>query len=104
MATATITLSSKGQIVIPKEVRDELHWDAGTQISLVSSASGVTLRAVPKKTGRKLADLIGLFKHDDPHLPIEELCNPVDHSDDGESAEEVSNTLYGCERGLYRRA
>jgi AbrB family looped-hinge helix DNA binding protein len=85
MATATITLSSKGQVVIPKEIRDELHWEAGTQISLVSSASGVTLRAVPKKTGRKLADLIGLFKHEGQPLSIEELCKPVDYSEEGDS-------------------
>ena len=85
MTTATITLSSKGQVVIPKEIRDELHWAAGTQISLVSNASGVTLKAVPTKTGRKLADLIGLFKHEGPPVPIEELCKPVDYDDAGES-------------------
>jgi len=81
MTTATTTLSSKGQVVIPKEIRDELHWEAGTQIVLVSSASGVTLKAVPKKTGRKLADLIGLFKHEGPPLSTEELCQPVDYGE-----------------------
>jgi len=86
MATATITLSSKGQVVIPKEIRDELHWHAGTQITLVSSASGVTLKAVPKKTGRKFVDLIGVFKHEGPPLSIEELCKPVDDSADGEAS------------------
>ena len=86
MTTATITLSSKGQVVIPKEIRDELHWNAGTQITLISSASGVTLKAVPKKTGRKLADLTGFFKHEGPPLSIEELCKPVDYSEDGEAS------------------
>jgi bifunctional DNA-binding transcriptional regulator/antitoxin component of YhaV-PrlF toxin-antitoxin module len=28
MSITTIKLSSKGQIVIPKIVRDELHWEA----------------------------------------------------------------------------
>ena len=82
MTTATITLSSKGQVVIPKEIRDELHWDAGTQITLVSSASGVMLKAVPTKTGRKLVDLIGMFKHEGRPLATEELCKPVDFSED----------------------
>jgi len=85
MTTATITLSSKGQVVIPKEIRDELHWDAGTQIALVSSASGVTLKAVPKKTGRKLADLIGIFKQEGPPLSIEALCKPVDYGENEEA-------------------
>lgn len=87
MTTATITLSSKGQVVIPKEIRDELHWDAGTQITLVSSASGVTLKAVPKKTGRRFEDLIGTLKHEGQPLSIEELCKPVDYSADWEASE-----------------
>ena len=52
MSVITIKLSSKGQIVIPKEIRDELHWQTGTQLSLVTTVSGVSLRAMPAKTGR----------------------------------------------------
>lgn len=83
MTTTTTTLSSKGQVVIPKEIRDQLNWHAGTQITLVSSASGVTLKAVPRKTGRKLADLIGLLKHTGKPLDTETLCKPVDDVDVG---------------------
>lgn len=82
MSVATITLSSKGQLVIPKEVRDELHWKAGTELTLISSASGVTLKALPKKTGRNLADLIGMLKHDGTPLSTEELCKPVELTDE----------------------
>ncbi len=82
MTIATITLSSKGQVVIPKEIREELHWDAGTELTLVSNASGVTIKAMPKKTGRNLADLIGMLKHDGPPLATEELCRPVELSDE----------------------
>ena len=82
MTIATITLSSKGQVVIPKEIREELHWDAGTELTLVSNASGVMIKAMPKKTGRNLADLIGMLKHDGPPLATEELCRPVELSDE----------------------
>jgi AbrB family looped-hinge helix DNA binding protein len=90
MSVATITLSSKGQVVIPKEIRDELHWRAGTQITLISSASGVTLKAVPKKTGRRFEDLIGMLRYDGPPLSIEELCKPVDYSADSDVSEKRS--------------
>lgn len=86
MSVATIKLSSKGQIVIPKEIRDELHWEAGTQLSLVATGSGVSLRAMPTKTGRNLADLIGLLKHDGAAIPLEELCKPVDVRADWEKS------------------
>ena len=82
MSIATITLSSKWQVVIPKEIRDELHWEAGTELTLVSSASGVTLKATPKKTGRILADLIGMLEHDGPPVSTEELSKPVELSDE----------------------
>ncbi|MEW6036747.1 MAG: AbrB/MazE/SpoVT family DNA-binding domain-containing protein [Pseudomonadota bacterium] len=87
MTVATITLSSKGQIVIPKEIRDELHWETGTRLTLISNASGVTIKATSSKSGRNLADLIGMLKHDGRPLSTEELCQPVDYSADWEESE-----------------
>jgi len=77
MSVATIKLSSKGQIVIPKEIGDELHWQAGTQLSLVTTVSGISLKAMPAKTGRNLGNLIGMLNHDGAQVSIEELCKPV---------------------------
>ena len=85
MSVATIKLSSKGQIVIPKEIRDELHRQAGTQLTLVSSLSGITLRSAPKKTGSTMTDLIGMLQHEGPPIPIEALCRPVDYRTDSNS-------------------
>ena len=82
MITTTIKLSSKGQVVIPKEIRDKLHWEAGTELLLVSTPAGITLKENPKKTGRNLADLIGMLKHEGPPLDTEALCRPVDHYTD----------------------
>ncbi len=73
----TITLSSKGQIVIPKEIREKLHWKEGTLLTLVANASGVTLKVAPKKAGQNLASLIGMLRHDGAPLSIEELCAPI---------------------------
>ncbi len=80
MTITTLTLSSEGQIVIPQAVRDELHWQAGTQLTLISSASGLTLKAQAPKSGRTLADLIGILPYDGPAISTERLCEPVDYS------------------------
>jgi AbrB family looped-hinge helix DNA binding protein len=90
MSVATLKLSSKGQIVIPKEIRDELHWQAGTQLTLISSVSGVTLKTASKKIGGNLGDLIGMLRHDGPPIPVEALCRPVDYRDDWEESEKRS--------------
>ena len=87
MSIATITLSRKGQVVIPKAIRDQLHWASGTKITMFSNAYGVTLKAVPAKKGRKLEDLIGMLKHEGPPLSTDELCAPVEYSQDWNCSE-----------------
>lgn len=81
MPTATILLSSKGQLVIPKVIRDALHWNTGTKLSLLANASGITLSALPAKPGNSLADVVGFLRRDGKSgiaLSTEELCAPVD--------------------------
>jgi AbrB family looped-hinge helix DNA binding protein len=51
----TIKLSSKGQIVIPKDVRDELGWESGTIVKLVRTINGIALQPIEKKRRRLTA-------------------------------------------------
>lgn len=41
------TLSSKGQVIIPKAMRDNQHWGAGTVFIITDSPEGLHLRAQP---------------------------------------------------------
>ena len=43
---AQTRLSAKGQVVIPKDVRDRMHWVPGTELEVVENLGSVTLRAV----------------------------------------------------------
>ena len=54
---ATATLSSKFQISIPKQVRDEQHWEAGQEFVFVPKGKGVLVMPVPA-----LGDLAGIAK------------------------------------------
>lgn len=91
MTVSMTKLSSKGQVVIPKEVRDALHWEPGHELQILVTESGVLLSSPPQaKKGRNLADLIGMLRHDGPPLPIDELCRPVDYSADWEESERRS--------------
>lgn len=62
MATATMT--SKGQITVPKEVRDDLNLVAGSKVMFVK-LSGGQYRLIAR-TGR-VDDFIGMLH--DPHAP-----------------------------------
>jgi AbrB family looped-hinge helix DNA binding protein len=43
----SVKLSSKGQVVIPKEIREAKHWQPGTTFNIVSTAGGLMLMPVP---------------------------------------------------------
>ena len=49
-----LTVSEKGQIVLPKETRDRLRVKKGTKLLLVETKNGVNLRRVPDLTKDKL--------------------------------------------------
>jgi AbrB family looped-hinge helix DNA binding protein len=43
----TTTLSTKGQVILPKALRDQLHWGPGTRLVVENTADGVLLKAAP---------------------------------------------------------
>ena len=43
----TTTLSTKGQVILPKPIRRALHWVAGTRLVVESTADGVLLKPEP---------------------------------------------------------
>ncbi len=40
----TTTISTKGQVILPKSIRDQLHWDTGTRLTVEHTADGVLLK------------------------------------------------------------
>jgi AbrB family looped-hinge helix DNA binding protein len=38
------TMSTKGQMILPKPIRDQRHWNAGTQLVVEDTPDGVLLR------------------------------------------------------------
>ncbi len=55
----TTRLSSKGQIILPKAVRDTHHWTPGTNFSVEDTGDGVPLRPIKHSHPSSLADLVG---------------------------------------------
>ncbi|MBK1725062.1 AbrB/MazE/SpoVT family DNA-binding domain-containing protein [Thiocystis violacea] len=91
MSTATVTLSSQGQIEIPKHIRDELHWEDGHALFLETTEAGILLRAQPATNKPlRLESLRGFLKPDGPSLSTEDLSAPVDASADWDAAERRS--------------
>ncbi len=43
-ANLTTTVSTKGQVILPRTIRDQLHWGAGTRLTVEQTAEGVLLK------------------------------------------------------------
>jgi AbrB family looped-hinge helix DNA binding protein len=74
---AQIKVSGKGQVVIPKDVRDRLGMVEGTVLDLIESGDGVFLRKPSKRKKMSVAEALVFLRervhYDGPPLPIERL-------------------------------
>ena len=83
MMAATVRLTPKGYIIIPKQVRDSLHWNANTELVLLTTEHGVTLQAkIPQQQKIPAKSLRGLLQYKGEPVPTEMLCKPVDYAND----------------------
>jgi AbrB family looped-hinge helix DNA binding protein len=72
---AETKMSAKGQVVIPKELRERLDWAAGTELEIEESLDGLILRR--KQPHRRRLTLEEFRarrpKHVGPPLSLEEM-------------------------------
>jgi len=55
---STTRLSSKGQVVIPEEIRERLNLEAGTQFVVVGEGDAVILRVISPPSKTEVASLL----------------------------------------------
>jgi AbrB family looped-hinge helix DNA binding protein len=76
-------VSAKGQVVIPKDVRDRLHWAPGTELEVVDGPAGVMLRAKPPERKKlpfdeALAQLRAIVNYKGPKITDEDAKAGID--------------------------
>lgn len=67
-------MTSKGQITIPKDVRDELGLEPGTKVDFVRVGAR-EFRLRPKNL--RVEDLFGILEYDGPPISIEEMNEAI---------------------------
>ena len=70
--TRTI-VSTKGQVVLPKAIRDRRRWAAGTQLAIEDRPDGVLLKPVKEQKRHTLDDLAGIVKYKGPPRSVDEM-------------------------------
>ena len=72
MPLSTTTVSTKGQVILPKPIRDARRWAAGTRLEVIEMPEGVLLKAVVKKA-RALDDVVGMLARTGPALSTDDM-------------------------------
>ena len=61
-AGAKSRVSTKGQIVLPKAIRDRRKWAPGTELMVVETPDGVLLKTAPHFAPTKIEDVAGMLR------------------------------------------
>ncbi len=73
----TTRLSAKGQVVLPKRVRDDLGWKPGTEFIVVRSGEGVTLTPMRAAGAGSIKDLAGALRHRGKPVTLRQMDEAV---------------------------
>jgi AbrB family looped-hinge helix DNA binding protein len=74
---AKTRLSSKGQVIIPKPVRDRHGWREGTVLEVDDSGDAVILRASRPFPHTAIEDVRGCLAYRGPRLSLEQMDEAV---------------------------
>ena len=70
---ATTTVSTKGQVILPKAIRDGKGWGAGQRLVVETTREGVLLRSASPFPPTKPEDVFGRLHGRGKHLNDEDI-------------------------------
>ncbi len=59
----TITVSTKGQVILPSAIRQRREWSAGTRLTVEETADGVLLKPAPAFAETRPEDVFGALAY-----------------------------------------
>jgi len=69
----TTKLSSKGQVVLPKSVRDARSWEPGTKFAVEEVSEGILLRPLRPFPAASIDEVFGCLKYSGRAKTLREL-------------------------------
>jgi len=69
----TTTVSTKGQVILPKAVRQRRHWGPGTRLVVEDTPDGVLLKPVPLFAPTRPEDVAGMLAYKGPPKTLDEM-------------------------------
>jgi AbrB family looped-hinge helix DNA binding protein len=73
----TTTVSTKGQVILPKAVRDQRRWEPGTRLTVEDTGEGVLLRAAPLFAPTEITAVAGSLRYSGKAITIEQMDSAI---------------------------
>jgi AbrB family looped-hinge helix DNA binding protein len=73
----TTVISTKGQVILPKAIREGRHWPAGTRLVVEDTPEGVLLRPMRLFPETSLDAVFGSMRHDGPALSLDQMDEAI---------------------------
>jgi len=74
----TTRLSSKGQIILPKSVRESHHWVPGTEFVVVDTPDGILLRPAKSFPPSRLEEVVGCTGYKGPTKTLQDMEDAIE--------------------------
>jgi AbrB family looped-hinge helix DNA binding protein len=73
----TTVVSTKGQVILPKGIRQRRQWEAGTRLIVEDTEDGVLLRAAPLFAPTEIGTVFGSLPFAGKAKTVEEMKDAV---------------------------
>jgi AbrB family looped-hinge helix DNA binding protein len=73
----TTVVSTKGQVILPKAIRERRDWEAGTRLIVEDTPDGVLLKQAPVFPVTRSKDVFGMLSHQGAPKTLEEMDEGV---------------------------
>jgi AbrB family looped-hinge helix DNA binding protein len=77
---ATTRLSTKGQVIIPKAIRDQQNWQPGSELEVTARDGGVFLAPKAERKRYTIDDLYGCLPFEGPPKTLEDMQRGIDEA------------------------
>ena len=74
---ATTVISSKGQIIIPKPVRDAHQWEPGQKLEVLDTVDGILLKPAQSYPATTLTEVAACLKYQGPAKSLKEMNEAI---------------------------
>jgi len=73
----TTRISSKGQVVLPKSLRDSKKWESGTELAVEARDGGVFLRTLQPFPRTTIDGVLGCLKYNGKRKSVSEMDRAI---------------------------